>query len=61
MPRAEFEKKYRFRICEKCCATCKHIWSRRGDDVRKCVHPEHKGEQMEVFESDVCDAWEGSK
>ena len=66
-----FEKKYNFRLAEKCCLNCQ--WGNpEYEGEATCCHPERKvpveGNPGEVYidrhntcECNVCDAWERKK
>ena len=62
-----FEKKYNFRLAEKCCLNC-HWGRTEYEGEATCVHPEREvpvdGSSGEIYidrnntcECNVCDAW----
>lgn len=54
----EFKDRYRVRICNRCCASCKHGRDMCDDGAYYCVHPALEGESIIVSSESVCDAWE---
>lgn len=67
---AAFEKKYNYRLAEKCCLNC-HWGNPEYEGEATCCHPERKvpveetGEtyidRHNTCECNVCDAWEKKK
>ena len=65
----DFERKYNYRLAERCCANCKH--GENGyEGCATCRHPErfdfgrHNDFRIRAYnvnQSDVCDAWEKSE
>ena len=54
----DFKEKMRLRMCEKCCATCKHGRDLCDDGAYDCVHPHLDGDFIITSAECVCDAWE---
>ena len=54
----EFKEKMRVRMCEKCCATCKHGRDLCDEGAYDCVHPCLEGDSIVTSAEDVCYAWE---
>ena len=60
-----FEKKYNYRVAEKCCLNCKHGHPEYEGEA-SCTHPERTYEEGGIVEQgnyncschNVCDAWE---
>lgn len=59
----EFRKKFNVRMCEKCCATCRHGRDLCDDGAYNCLHPliREEGESILTSAESVCDAWEGCR
>lgn len=58
MTEDEFRKKFNVRMCDRCCASCRHGRDLCDDGAYDCVHPKLDGDNIIVSAESVCDAWE---
>lgn len=62
MTEKEFREKFSVRMCDKCCATCRHGRDLCDDGAYDCVHPLLEGgtvtDCIVTSAEFVCDAWE---